>query len=116
MLPNELTTLNDDQVHHLADLTRLGMAGNLADFILIDKDGAVKKGSEIDYNGAPGGYAADPTEVVNYVSKHDNQTLWDMITYKAAQRAGPEYARADAGSIAGDGDAGAGNCFRPAGF
>lgn len=87
VLPNELTRLNDDQVHHLADLTRLGMAGNLADFILIDKDGAVKKGSEIDYNGAPGGYAADPTEVVNYVSKHDNQTLWDMITYKAAQQA-----------------------------
>lgn len=33
------------------------------------------------------GYAADPTEVVNYVSKHDNQTLWDMISYKAAQEA-----------------------------
>lgn len=71
-------------VRHLADLTRLGMAGNLADFVMIDKDGAVKKGSEIDYNGAPGGYAADPTEVVNYVSKHDNQTLWDMISYKAS--------------------------------
>ncbi len=24
------------------------MAGNLADFVLIDKDGAVKRGSEID--------------------------------------------------------------------
>ncbi|MDT1842996.1 hypothetical protein FPK52_27130, partial [Acinetobacter baumannii] len=82
VLPNELTTLSDDQARHLADLTRLGMAGNLADFVLIDKDGAVKRGSEIDYNGAPGGYAADPTEVVNYVSKHDNQTLWDMISYK----------------------------------
>lgn len=79
--------MTDDQARHLADLTRLGMAGNLADFVLIDKDGAVKKGSEIDYNGAPGGYAADPTEVVNYVSKHDNQTLWDMISYKAAQEA-----------------------------
>lgn len=87
VLPNELTTLTDDQARHLADLTRLGMAGNLADFVLIDKDGAVKRGSEIDYNGAPGGYAADPTEVVNYVSKHDNQTLWDMISYKAAQEA-----------------------------
>lgn len=52
VLPNELTSLNDDQVRHLADLTRLGMAGNLADFVMIDKDGAVKKGSEIDYNGA----------------------------------------------------------------
>ena len=87
ILPNELTQQSEDDARHLADLTRLGMAGNLADFILIDKDGAVKKGSEIDYNGAPGGYAADPTEVVNYVSKHDNQTLWDMITYKAAQQA-----------------------------
>ncbi|EMJ4788013.1 pullulanase-type alpha-1,6-glucosidase [Klebsiella oxytoca] len=87
VLPNELTSLNDDQVRHLADLTRLGMAGNLADFVMIDKDGAVKKGSEIDYNGVPGGYAADPTEVVNYVSKHDNQTLWDMISYKASQEA-----------------------------
>ncbi len=54
VLPNELTTLSDDQARHLADLTRLGMAGNLADFVLIDKDGAVKRGSEIDYNGAPG--------------------------------------------------------------
>lgn len=87
VLVNELTSQNDDTVRHLADLTRLGMAGNLADFLLIDKDGALKKGSEIDYNGAIGGYASDPTEVVNYVSKHDNQTLWDMISYKAAREA-----------------------------
>ena len=44
VLPNELASLSDDQVRHLADLTRLGMAGNLADFVMIDKDGAVKKG------------------------------------------------------------------------
>ncbi|STU58410.1 pullulanase [Klebsiella pneumoniae subsp. ozaenae] len=69
VLPNELTTLSDDQARHLADLTRLGMAGNLADFVLIDKDGAWKRGSEIDYNGAPGGYAADPTEVVKLCVK-----------------------------------------------
>ena len=100
-------------MRHLADLTRLGMAGNLADFVMIDKDGAVKKGSEIDYNGAPGGYAADPTEVVNYVSKHDNQTLWDMISYKASQEAD---LRSHAGRFAGDGDARAGDRFRPAGF
>ncbi|TQI80016.1 pullulanase-type alpha-1,6-glucosidase [Serratia fonticola] len=87
VLANELTQQNEDTVRHLADLTRLGMAGNLADFLLIDKDGAVRKGSEIDYNGAIGGYASDPTEVVNYVSKHDNQTLWDMIGYKAAHEA-----------------------------
>jgi hypothetical protein len=115
VLPNELASLSDDQVRHLADLTRLGMAGNLADFVMIDKDGAVKKGSEIDYNGAPGGYAADPTEVVNYVSKHDNQTLWDMISYKASGSR-PGDPRSHAGRFAGDGDARAGDRFRPAGF
>lgn len=87
-LPNEMTTLSDDDARHLADLVRLGMAGNLTDFVLIDKDGTVKTGSQIDYNGAIAGYAADPAEVVNYVGKHNNQTLWDMISYKAAQNAG----------------------------
>ncbi|WP_375055065.1 pullulanase-type alpha-1,6-glucosidase [Zobellella sp. DQSA1] len=87
VLANETSTQDDDMVRHLADLTRLGMAGNLADYVMIDKDGAVKKGSEIDYNCAIAGYAADPSEVINYVSKHDNQTLWDMIAYKAAREA-----------------------------
>ncbi|WP_036768204.1 pullulanase-type alpha-1,6-glucosidase [Photorhabdus australis] len=86
-LPNEMTWLNADEVRHLADLVRLGMAGNLADFVLINKDGAVKTGREIDYKGAIAGYAADPIEVINYVSKHDNQTLWDIISYKAAREA-----------------------------
>ncbi|MDE9456228.1 hypothetical protein, partial [Xenorhabdus bovienii] len=69
------------------DLVRLGMIGNLADFVMIDKDGAVKKGHEIDYKGVIAGYASNPTEVLNYVSKHDNQTLWDIISYKAAYQA-----------------------------
>ncbi|WP_072161869.1 pullulanase-type alpha-1,6-glucosidase [Photorhabdus heterorhabditis] len=86
-LPNEITGLNVDEVRHLADLVRLGMAGNLADFVLIDKNGAVKTGREIDYKGAIAGYAADPIEVINYVSKHDNQTLWDIISYKASREA-----------------------------
>lgn len=87
VLANEKAQQDEDTIRHLADLTRLGMAGNLAEFLLFDKDGNLKKGSEIDYNGAIGGYASDPTEVVNYVSKHDNQTLWDMISYKAATEA-----------------------------
>lgn len=87
VMVNELSMQDQDTVRHLADLTRLGMAGNLSDFVMIDRYGEVKKGSEIDYNGAIGGYAADPSEVINYVSKHDNQTLWDMIGYKAANEA-----------------------------
>ncbi|MEX0447161.1 pullulanase-type alpha-1,6-glucosidase [Xenorhabdus sp. SGI246] len=88
ILPNEISRLGADNVRHLWDLVRLGMAGNLADFVMIDKDGAVKTGSEIDYKGAIASYASAPFEVLNYVSKHDNQTLWDIISYKAAYEAG----------------------------
>ncbi|MDC9596392.1 pullulanase-type alpha-1,6-glucosidase [Xenorhabdus anantnagensis] len=87
ILPNEISRLDADNVRHLWDLVRIGMAGNLADFVMIDKDGAVKTGREIDYKGTAAGYASDPIEVLNYVSKHDNQTLWDIISYKAAHEA-----------------------------
>ena len=30
----------------------------------------------------PAGYASPPTEVVNYVENHDNQTLFDIAVYK----------------------------------
>ncbi|WP_258223028.1 pullulanase-type alpha-1,6-glucosidase [Aeromonas sp. HMWF016] len=81
--PNEASKVTRDQALHLADLVRLGMAGNLKDFVLTDKDGVPKKGSEIDYNGQSAGYAKDPGEVQNYVDKHDNQTLFDNLIYKA---------------------------------
>ncbi len=47
----------------------------------------------------------------NYVSKHDNQTLWDMISYKAAQEADLDTCVRDAGGVAGDGDARPGIAF-----
>ncbi|KGK21588.1 type II secretion protein [Vibrio navarrensis] len=69
---------------HLADLTRLGMAGNLKDFPFTDSTGKAITGGELDYNGQPAGYAQDAWEIQNYVSKHDNQTLWDNNQYKIA--------------------------------
>ncbi|WP_338046935.1 pullulanase-type alpha-1,6-glucosidase [Photobacterium alginatilyticum] len=91
--PNELVDIkadaNEDGVSdelaralHQADLTRLGMAGNLKDFEFIDYEGNALKGSTLDYNGQAAGYAEQPWEVQNYVSKHDNQTLWDINMYK----------------------------------
>ncbi|OAN13303.1 type II secretion protein [Photobacterium jeanii] len=68
---------------HLADLTRLGMAGNLKTFSFVDSTGTKVMGKDVDYNGQAAGYADDPTEIQNYVSKHDNQTLWDNNQYKA---------------------------------
>src|SRR5690606_8368016 len=43
------------------------------------------RGRDYDYRGAPAGYALDPQEVINYVSKHDNQTLWDNNQYRMAR-------------------------------
>jgi pullulanase-type alpha-1,6-glucosidase len=68
---------------HYADLIRVGLAGNLRDYSLVNKDGATVKGSQVDYNGQPGGYTLDPQEVITYVSAHDNETLFDAIQFKA---------------------------------
>jgi pullulanase len=85
--PNESVTVDDDLLSsalHQSDLTMLGMAGNLKAFTLLDKDGLFTAGSKMDYNGQKAGYAVEPWEVLNYVTKHDNQTIWDNINYKVA--------------------------------
>jgi pullulanase len=46
-----------------------------------DKSGNIKLGSA--YSAKPA-YAADPADVINYVSKHDNETLWDQLQYGLA--------------------------------
>ncbi|MDT0185585.1 pullulanase-type alpha-1,6-glucosidase [Microbacterium sp. ARD31] len=70
---------------HAQDLVKLGLAGNLADFSFRDSSGAEVVGSEVDYNGQPAGYAADPSETVTYVDAHDNETLFDSLAFKLPQ-------------------------------
>lgn len=65
-----------------ADLVRVGLAGSLRDYALINAQGKPVRLSEIDYHGQPAGYASQPDEVVNYVENHDNQTLFDNNVYK----------------------------------
>lgn len=65
-----------------ADRIRVGMAGNLKSFLLVDRAGENTRGDGVDYNGSPTGYTEDPQEVITYVSKHDNQTLFDINAYK----------------------------------
>lgn len=85
---------------HNQDLVRLGMAGNLATYVLVDSEGNTKLGKNIDYNGAPAGYTKMPSENISYVSKHDNQTLWDNNAYKiAAGTSSAERARMQAVSL-----------------
>ena len=63
------------------DQVRAGMAGNLASYLFVDRNGDLVKGSEVDYNGQPAGYTADPQENISYIDKHDNQTLYDINVY-----------------------------------
>lgn len=85
--PNELNagdTSEQAKLNELTDLVRLGMAGNLKDFRMVNRLGTAVRGISIPYNGSPAGYTDDPQESVNYVSKHDNQTLFDIGAYKLA--------------------------------
>jgi hypothetical protein len=59
-----------------------GLAGNLKAFTFKDSSGKTVRGDQVDYNGAPAGYADQPDEVVSYVDAHDNETIWDSLTYK----------------------------------
>ena len=67
---------------HYQDLIKLGLAANLRDYRFVDATGRLVKGSEVDYNGQPAGYAGDPSETITYVDAHDNETLFDALQYK----------------------------------
>jgi pullulanase len=73
---------------NFSDLIRVGMAGNLAGYTFVGATGETITGADVDYNGSPAGYTADPQENIVYVSKHDNETLFDVIQYKAPAAAG----------------------------
>lgn len=73
-----------DLLRNLSDNVRLGMAGNLLDFVFVHSDNQRRRGATLKYRGQEGaGYTLDPQENVNYVSAHDNYTLWDQIAAKA---------------------------------
>ena len=65
-----------------ADMVRLGLAGSIKDYLLTTYLDAPTPLYDLDYNGAHAGYVTEPTEVVNYVENHDNQTLFDIAAYK----------------------------------
>ncbi|MFI6513534.1 pullulanase-type alpha-1,6-glucosidase [Streptosporangium sp. NPDC050855] len=64
------------------DLIKIGLTGNLKDYTFTAGSGTTVKGSDLDYNGEPAGYAAAPGEAVTYVDAHDNLALYDALTYK----------------------------------
>ncbi|WP_030249655.1 pullulanase-type alpha-1,6-glucosidase [Streptomyces sp. NRRL S-455] len=67
---------------HYQDLIKVGLSGNLADYRFTGTDGKEVKGSEVDYNGAPAGYAAAPGDALAYADAHDNESLFDALAFK----------------------------------
>ncbi|XP_041998053.1 pullulanase 1, chloroplastic isoform X2 [Salvia splendens] len=65
------------------DHIQVGMSANLKDYVLTNHEGHEVKGCEIStHDGVPVAYASSPIETVNYVSAHDNETLFDIISLK----------------------------------
>jgi pullulanase-type alpha-1,6-glucosidase len=67
---------------HYQDLIKVGLSGNLASYTFTDTRGRTVKGSEVDYNGSPAGYAAAPGDALAYADAHDNESLYDALAYK----------------------------------
>ncbi|MFN8376661.1 MAG: pullulanase-type alpha-1,6-glucosidase, partial [Anaerolineae bacterium] len=89
--PNGVTEGDADaqlaRLLHDEDLIRIGLAGNLRDYVLVNAAGESVTGAEIDYNGSPAGYTLDPQENIIYISAHDNLTIWDRIMLAAPAEA-----------------------------
>jgi pullulanase-type alpha-1,6-glucosidase len=60
------------------DRLRIGLAGSLQTYMLQEQFDATVPGLYL--GGA--GYTSDPQEAVNYISKHDNETLYDLNVFK----------------------------------
>ncbi|MCX5364131.1 pullulanase-type alpha-1,6-glucosidase [Streptomyces sp. NBC_00124] len=67
---------------HYQDLIKVGLSGNLAQYTFTDTGGKEVTGAEVDYNGQPAGYADAPGDALAYADAHDNESLFDALTYK----------------------------------
>jgi pullulanase-type alpha-1,6-glucosidase len=77
-----------------ADMVRAGLAGSIRSYPLQTFEDKTVPLEAIDYGGQPAGYASEPSEVVNYVENHDNQTLFDNNVFKLpAQTSSQDRAR-----------------------
>ena len=76
--PNGIGGSNQGTLRYSQDRLRIGLAGNLQTFSFTDQADNSVTGASL--NGT--GYTLDPQEAVNYVTKHDNETLFDLNAYK----------------------------------
>jgi pullulanase len=84
---NRTPTEQQAKLDSYTDWIRLGLAGNLRDYVITLSNGDVVDGAHILYNGKAAGYTLDPQENIVYVSAHDNATIFDAIQLKAPANA-----------------------------
>jgi len=80
LFPNSEYSQNDEALAALLDFSdriRVGMAGNLSTYEYENRFGEIVRGEN---EGI--GYTLIPFESVNYIDKHDNETLWDNTQTK----------------------------------
>ena len=66
----------------LTDFVRLGLAGNIASYQIVDANGVTRPGSEVDYFGMPGAYGAQPEDTIQYIGVHDDPDWFDAMNLK----------------------------------
>ncbi|HEY8978962.1 MAG TPA: pullulanase-type alpha-1,6-glucosidase, partial [Streptomyces sp.] len=71
---------------HYQDLIKVGLSGNLAGYRFTDTGGKAVTGAQVDYNGQPAGYAANPGDALAYADAHDNESLFDALAFKLPAR------------------------------
>ncbi|GIF07258.1 pullulanase-type alpha-1,6-glucosidase [Actinoplanes siamensis] len=88
-VPGFATGLGSRTPGFVHDRIKVGLAGGLATYRFVNHDGVERSGAQVDYNGAPCGYAASPGETINYVDAHDNEILYDAMAFKLPVRIRP---------------------------
>jgi pullulanase len=83
--PNAQASQSRDDALRLADMVRVSLSGTLRDYRFTDRFGALRTNAQMDYFGQPAGFAASPSEVINYIEAHDNQTLFDINAFRLPQ-------------------------------
>ncbi|MBU0911392.1 MAG: DUF3372 domain-containing protein, partial [Gammaproteobacteria bacterium] len=73
------TDKGEDGERQQQNFIEIGLAGTLKDFIIKDYRGNTGVASGVFWNSQPAGYATDPADIINYVSKHDNEAIWDKL-------------------------------------
>jgi pullulanase-type alpha-1,6-glucosidase len=66
----------------LTDLVRLGLAGNIASYEIVDRFGNTLPGAEVDYFGMPGAYGQQPEDTIQYIGVHDDPDWFDAMNLK----------------------------------